>query len=677
MTKLLIVALLMAGTWASTASAVTPPAPVDPDSAAVDRLIATPFVLAPDAASIKAACDAHLSMAATLQEKLQHEGGVASIATFRRFDDLQRVLMSAGGAATLIGQVGGDDPRRAAGRSCAGRAAVAGYAVMLSRPIYDRLKAIDAQSADPISRRMLALTLSAYDRAGATGDETKRARIVALRQRIAQEEIAFAANIANSRKTITATPAELSGLPDDFLAAHQPAPDGLVTISTDSPDFNPVMNYARDASLRKRLLMTWLNRTYPLNEAVLTQLLADRDTLARELGRPNFATLALEDKMLGTPERVGAMLDEAAAAANGAATRDQARMLARLRAIDPAASAAPLWDYEYLQQLIRKETYGVDAQAVRRYFPYDRVRDGILQLSEDLFGVDIRPWRTSTWDPAVEAYEMYDHGTLIGRFYFDTHPRAGKYGHANVVPIRVGLAGRGVPVGALVANFPTGGYKTGLMEHSDVVVFLHEYGHLLHLIFSGQNTWQTASSALEGDFIEAPSQMLENWVWDYDTLKRFAVDESGQAIPRALVEKMNASRHFAEAFGDRRQFGFASTALNYHLGPPPTDLTAAGNLAAARYDPTVMPADAHPQDSFLHLGNNSAYYYGYTWSKIISTDWFTAFEKRGLRDRQTAKRYRELVLAPGGTRPAAALVADFLGRPVSIDAYRTRLEAGR
>ena len=676
--KLLIVVLLMAGAWASGVSAGSPTPAVDPDSVAVDRLVATPFVLAADAPAIKAACDANLAVAATLQTRLEHEAGPASIdTTFRRFDDLQRVLMSTAGAGMLLGQVAVDDTRRAAGRSCAGRATIAGYALMLSRPIYDRLKTIDPQGADPVARRLLALALATYDRAGVSGDAAKRGRIVALRMRISQEEIAFAANIANSRKTITATPAELTGLPADYLAAHPPGPDGLITISTDTPDFSPVMGYATDASVRRRLLMTSLTRTYPANEAVLTHLLADRDALAHELGRPNFATLALEDKMLDSPARVYAMLDEVAAAANAPAMRDQARILARLREIDPSASEVPLWSTDYTEQLIRKEAYGVDPKEVRRYFPYDRVRDGILRLSEDLFGVEIRPWRTTTWDPSVEAYEMYDHGVLIGRFYFDTHPRPGKYGHANMAPIRVGLAGRGVPVGALVANFPAGGYKTGLMEHSDVVVFLHEYGHLLHLIFSGRNTWQSASSAVEGDFIEAPSQMLENWVWDYGTLKRFAIDENGQVIPRALVEKMNASRHFADAYGYRRQLGYANVALSYHLGPPASDLTAADNLAAARYDPTSIPDGAHPQDNFIHLGNNSAYYYGYIWSKIISTDLYTEFEKHGLRDTATAKRYRDLVLAPGGTKPAATLVADFLGRPVSTNALKARLEAGR
>jgi thimet oligopeptidase len=298
-----------------------------------------------------------------------------------------------------------------------------------------------------------------------------------------------------------------------------------------------------------------------------------------------------------------------------------------------------------------------------------------LQLTRDLFGVEIRRWDTPLWAPGVEAYEMFDGGRLIGRFYMDNHPRPGKYNHANVIPIRYGLTDRAVPVGILVCNFPDGDHSTGLMEHRDVETFLHEYGHLLHVIFSGRQRWGQANMGnLEWDFIEAPSQMLENWVWDYETLRRFAVNAQGQPIPQALVQRMNRARGFAEAFGDKRQLGLSAASLAYHLrAPGDSDLTETYRTAYNAYSPVPMPGGLHPQDSFGHLTGYSAIYYTYMWSKAISTDLFTRFEHDGLRDPATARRYREMVLGRGSSRPAAALVSDFLGRPLSLDAYRSRL----
>jgi len=179
---------------------------------------------------------------------------------------------------------------------------------------------------------------------------------------------------------------------------------------------------------------------------------------------------------------------------------------------------------------------------------------------------------------------------------------------------------------------------------------------------------------LEWDFIEAPSQMLENWVWDYETLRRFAVNAQGQPIPEALVARMNRARGFAEAFGDRRQLGFSAVSLAYHLSPPGDgDLSQVYRTAYNSYSPVPMPEGLHPQASFGHLTGYSAIYYTYMWSKAISTDLFTGFERAGLRDPATARRYRALVLAPGSSKPAASLVSDFLGRPMSLDAYRARL----
>jgi len=651
----------------------------DPVSLSTDAFLASPHLNPASPAEFKAACDAYLARAGTLRSQLESERGAATIeTTFRRFDALQDVLGAAQGDAGVVSQTSPSSEVRDSARACSQRLDAIGTEISLSRPIYQRLKAIDARAADPTTRFLLTRALGQFERSGVAADDSTRARIRALSDRISEKSLAFERGIAEGRKEVKARPEELEGLPADYIAAHKPGSDGLVTITTDYPDLGPVLSYARSDDLRRRLTIANNTRAWPANNDLLRQIFNDRAELARLLGRANYATLITEDKMIGSPAKAQQFLEEIDRVARPASDRDYQLMLARLQQIDPGAKTVPAWSVNYLQQLVRKEKYAVDPQEVRRYFPYDNVRDGILRLAQDLFQVEIRPWKTPLWAPGVEAYEMYDHGKLIGRFYMDNHPRPGKYTHANVIPIRFGLTGRQLPMGILVCNFPAGDHRTGLMEHRDVETFLHEFGHLLHLIFSGRQEWAQANGFnLEWDFVEAPSQMLENWVWDYETLRRFAVDADGKPIPQDLVARMNRGRSFAEAFGDRRQLALANISLAYHLAPPGMkDLTEIYRTANDRFNPIPMMEGVHPEAAFGHLTGYSAIYYTYMWSKAISTDLFTRFRQNGLRDPATARRYRELVLAPGSSKPAGTLVADFLGRPLSLDAYRARLTAG-
>jgi thimet oligopeptidase len=290
-----------------------------------------------------------------------------------------------------------------------------------------------------------------------------------------------------------------------------------------------------------------------------------------------------------------------------------------------------------------------------------------------LFGIQFKKWNTPVWDPLVEPYEVYQDGKLIGRIYIDSHPRPGKYTHADTVPFRAGIAGDSVPEGALVMNLPNGN-----MEHADVETFLHEFGHLLHHTFAGTHRWFGESGiTTEWDFVEAPSQMLENWVYDYDTLAKFARNKDGQVIPRALVEKMNEARYFGLGMSDMRQLGLSNISLKMHTEPTPEYVGEATRYYLDKYATIPTPDYVQMQDAFGHLNGYSAMYYTYRWSIVIADDMFTRFQKEGLRNPETAAEYRKDVLSPGGTRPAAQLVHDFLGRDISLDAYRAKMAKDR
>ncbi|MGE0046635.1 MAG: M3 family metallopeptidase, partial [Hyphomonadaceae bacterium] len=270
----------------------------------------------------------------------------------------------------------------------------------------------------------------------------------------------------------------------------------------------------------------------------------------------------------------------------------------------------------------------------------------------------------------LDAYEILENGQVIGRFYLDMHPRDGKFSHAANFPIRGGIEGRVLPVGALLCNFPD-----GLMEHGDVEVFLHEFGHMLHSMFSGRQRWAQGNyGEVEWDFIEAPSTLLEEWIWDYDTLSRFARNAEGEAISRDLVDRMNAARMFGEGEATLVQLGYASASLNYYnRDPAGLDLAAAFRENYERYAPYRMPAAVHQYASFGHLDGYSAIYYTYQWSTAIAVDLFSVFRQNGMRDQATFRRYREEILAPGGSASANTLIREFLGRDTTVDAYAHRL----
>ena len=330
------------------------------------------------------------------------------------------------------------------------------------------------------------------------------------------------------------------------------------------------------------------------------------------------------------------------------------------------------WQQSYISSKVRREQYDVDTKLVREYFNYDASRDGILTLVQDLFDVQIVPWQTETWHEDVEAYELRDGDKTIGRFYLDMHPREGKYQHAAMFPFVNGIEGKQLPVAGLICNFPTGSEP---MQHSQVVTFLHEFGHLIHWMFAGHQAWSNISGiSTEWDFVEAPSQMLQEWVWDYDTISVFAKNADGEVLPKDMHERMVAARDFGLGMGTRRQLSFAGISLGlYSQDANTVDFDEHAAEMARAYTRFEPMEGTHFWAAFGHLDGYSAIYYTYQWSLAIGTDMFTKFKEGGLRNVEVAKAYKEKVLAAGGSRPAEESVTDFLGRPISFERYAERL----
>jgi thimet oligopeptidase len=385
--------------------------------------------------------------------------------------------------------------------------------------------------------------------------------------------------------------------------------------------------------------------------------------------------------MIERPEAAAAFLDRLQTLLREGAERDLGRFLARKRRDEPSALHLEPWDAGFwgdgiYDTRIRKEEYGVDPRALRAYLPYAAVRDGLFRLCEELFGLTIAPVPSAdVWHPSVEAYDMVRGSTPLGRFYLDLVPRTGKFSHAAEFTARVGVASGDLPQAALVCNFldPNTPALQARMEYRDVVTFFHEFGHLLHALFSGHGPWLFTSPAhMEWDFIEAPSQLFEEWARDPATLSRFARNpETGEPIPADLVRRLAAAEAMGRAARLLRQLALSRISLElYRKDPARIDPAALYQEVWDTVYPMAWRSEYHAVTAWGHLTGYSACYYTYLWSAVIARDLLSPFAGKGsLTDLATAERYAAEILVPGSARPAAELVRRFLGREFSFDAY--------
>lgn len=631
-------------------------------------------------ADFRQTCEDSLAKARELFEKLERSPNASSVGSILKpVNDLFVKLDLGANKASLYAVVHPNEEIRTTAEECEQDFSKLATDISVSRPLYEALSQLDVSNEDDLTRRWTEKLLRDFRRAGVDKDEQTRARIVALQEELVELGQTFDRNIREDVRTLVLDSVdELDGLPDDYIEAHQPGDDRKIRLTTDYPDYIPFARYAHNDARRKEFAIMFRDRGYPANEAVLDDILTKRFELAQLLGYDNYADYITEDKMVKSADNAQAFIEKIVTAALPRSDQDYDVLLERLQKIDPDATSVGAWQSSYVSDIVRRENFELDSKALREYFAYDRVRDGIFDLVASLFEVTIRTWDTPVWHESVEAYELVENGEVIGRFFLDMHPRDGKFKHAAEFSIMTGVEGFHLPLSALVCNFPGGDGTEGLMEHGQVETFLHEFGHLIHDMFAGSQKWIGVSGiSTEWDFVEAPSQMLEEWIWDKETLQRFAVNEEGQIIPDELVEKMNAARDFGRGIGALQQMFYASISLNYYNRDPATfELLPMLKELQERYSPYEFLEGTHMFANFGHLFGYSAIYYTYMWSQVIALDMFSRFEEEGIRNTDTAKSYRKKVLGPGGSRDAADLVEDFLGRPYGFEAFANRLNHG-
>jgi thimet oligopeptidase len=646
--------------------------------AAAQEAADTPFTSGiTDAASLRRAIESRIAHARSLLQSIVALKGSHTVAnTLRPYDDLNAELDTASATARVYATVHPDAEVRRTADALGGEVETVAADVQLMPELYRALAAVKVPRDDAKTRYYLERELRNFRLAGVDRPVATRARIAQLRAELTATMAEYLKNVRDgTRQVVVRDRGELAGLPNDFIARHQPDASGGITFTTDIVDARPVLIYADSEELRRRMYVESLNVGYPQNMAVLDRMLRERSELAHLLGFPNWAAYDTATRMAGDVETVSAFIDRVVAASGPGAAREYAELVERKRQDHPDAPFRA-WDRQHYAELVRRASYDFDSQALRPYLPFDRVFPGLVDLTGRIFGLTFRRADTvPVWHPSVVVYDILDGATLLGRVYFDLHPRANKNTSGLTTTVRPGGQGRPMPESVLVASLPGGqSGDPGLMTHDEVTTLFHEIAHVVHRVTGGHQPWQGLSSVrVERDFVEVPSQMFEEWMWDPATLATFARHyQSGEPIPPTIVAGLRRAGEFGKALEVRAQMSFARMSLAFHeRDPERLDTTALLQSIHNSVLPYEHVEGTHRQTSFtpFALSGYASTYYTYMWSSVIAKDMFSTFDRSRLSAPGVAARFRRLVFEPGSSKPAADLVRDFLGRPFNFAAW--------
>ncbi|HZW27312.1 MAG TPA: M3 family metallopeptidase [Trueperaceae bacterium] len=554
----------------------------------------------------------------------------------------------------------------------------------------------DARRLDPLRARDVRKTVEEFVRAGADLPDEERKRAEALKVELAQLSTRFAENVldaTNAYELVVRDEARLAGLPEGVrrrAAADAQAHghgEGAYRFSLQAPSYVPFMKHAEDRELRRELYEAFYSIAaggQHDNRPLLRRILAKRRELANVLGYADFADLVLEDRMVKNGARAYGFLEELAARTAPYFAVER-RELERFAREELGLEGLAPWDVSFVAERMRAARYDFDDEALRPYFPLGAVLDGLFRLSERLFGVSVVEAQDApTWHPDVKAYDLYhEDGTYLGSAYADWFPRASKRAGAWMNPLVTGGpvedGGFEPHVGVIAANFtPPDGSGEPLLTHDEVTTVFHEFGHLLHHVMSRVPVRGRSGMAVAWDFIELPSQIMENWCWEKEALDLFARHhQTGETIPDELFARLKASRTFLEATAQMRQLMFGTADLALHIRYDPAADEDPVELAQRVMEPLAIGPEftqARRMPAFSHVfaGGYAAGYYSYKWAEVLDADAFSRFKAEGIFNPDTGREFASAVLEAGDSEDAEVLFRRFMGRDPDVSALIRR-----
>ena len=584
---------------------------------------------------------------------------------------------------TFMGYVSMDPGLNAEGSACEEKLGQYYVTIFTRRDLYQILSAQKGRNAQ--EKRLQVKTLEAFELNGLKLPDDKLEKVKKLRSELAAKEAKFASNNNNDKTTVAYADAELAGVPADFIKSLQRDADGKLVVNTKSTSYTMVMENASIAETRRKMLLAYTNRGGPENTKLLEEAVALRAEIAKVMGFATWADYKTSTRMAKDKKTVLEFLNglkEKLAARNKA---DMDQLLKFKQEIDPSATAMEQWDIAYMSRQLQKRDFQVDSEKIREYFPTDVVIAGMFEVYSKLLGVKYFEVKGSkVWSPDVKLYQIRDakDNRLIAYFYADFFPRQGKYSHAAAFPLISGrklASGKySVPVASIVSNMsPATGGRPALANHSEVDTLFHEFGHIMHQTLTRAPYASLSGSSTAQDFVEAPSQMLENWVWDPTILAMISghYQDRTQKLPKAMLDKMLAARDFGQGYYYTRQLllGLFDMTIHTQNAMGAVDVTKTYDDLYRQIIGHEPIAGGHFPATFGHMmGGYDSAYYGYLWSKVYAEDMFSTFPA-DLMDPKVGNKYRRTILEQGAMIEPLDLLKKFLGRDPSPDAFFKKL----
>ncbi len=533
----------------------------------------------------------------------------------------------------------------------------------------------------PEQRYYLEKTLKRFQRNGLELPDKEFDQVKELKKELAALALDFERNIATDNRTITVKLEELAGLPDDFIAELKQTDDGDYILGVDYPTYFTVMQQATNSDTRKKLYHAFNNRGHPANEALLKQIIAKRDQLAHMLGFASYAHFDLDDQMVQNPERALAFLDNLIKRADVKEAQEFKELIADLPegvALTQDGKLEP-WDYGFAKDQLKKQQYDIDEEKISEYFPIEETIKGLLSIYELFLSLRFEEVPIhGLWSNNLRMLKVFDKATdkQLGFILLDLYPRANKYSHAahlTVIPATFDKHGKpNIEVSVIMANFPKArGDKPPLFKREDVKTFFHEFGHAMHALLGRTQIASFAGTSVKTDFVEMPSQMLEEWLWDKEILKMVSGHyQTGESLPDDLIDRMLAIKHISAGSFVQRQDMLSMIALKYFLEGQDKDVKQINKELQQEMIKNVAYApDANFFASFGHLSGYGAKYYGYLWSRVFGLDLFGEIKKHGLLNPEIGQRYIKEVIGRGGSADPNELLRNFLGREPNDEAF--------
>ena len=626
-----------------------------------------------DAAQLTRVCDATLERGRKQIAVMEAKKGAGAI--LEEWNRLQIGLEDIN-PIYLLGNVHPDKAVRDASEPCLQKATTLSTEIFQNEKLFARVKA--AQPRGAAQAKLRKDLMEGFEDSGVALPPDKRKRAKEIFDRLEELRQAYDRNVRDDPTRVTFTPAEMEGLPEAYLKSHAETrdKDGNYVLTLQYPSYVPFMQNAKQEAARRKYWMAKLSEGGQQNLDLLYEIFRLRKELAGLYDLPTFAHYALRRKMVQTPETVEKFLAQVRSTVTDL-ERQELEELRAEKAKDLGRALADTklerWDLNYYQEQVRRARFAIDQEQLRKYFPTDKSIDFTLLLSQKLFGVKFREAKVPTWHPDVRYFDVLDAktGAFVSGFYLDLFPREGKYNHAAAFPARgVSRVAKRTPISVLVTNFNREG-----LDHDELETLLHEFGHVLHGVLSKADYVPHAGTSVKGDFVEAPSQMLEEWGRREQPLALFRQVCTGcPQLTRDEIARLDAARRYGQGIRYARQWLYAAYDMALSTDPQPP-LAVWKNLESATpmgyVEGTMFPA------SFTHIAANyAAGYYGYMWSQVMALDMLSVFSKDML-DPKVGLRYRDTILAQGGQVEEIEMVKRFLGREPSPEAFFAEITGRR